>query len=948
MSVLVKPKSKASDIVGDANTRDYLLGTAADNLLSGAVTTTTMYLANPTDFDALEGLDGDDSYIVNNVLDTVIEQIGGGTDTVYSSVDYTLSAEVENIVAVGALGLTLTGNAKDNILDGSKSSFADTLAGAGGNDFYVLGKGDKVVETPVSGIDTISTATSVDLSGIDSATISGKPYIENVILTGLKTGQSIIGNTSANILTGNNRANTLTGGAGNDSLDNGGRAAGDSLEGGTGDDTYIIRNSLSDTITEKTNEGTDTVKTSVSYSLANVANVENIVLIGASAVNATGNELNNSLVGNGANNSLEGGAGNDTLNGGAGADTLNGGLGDDVYFIDNIGDSVFEAFSEGLDTINSSISYTLLDSDIEKLVLIGTFAIDATGIDGADTVLNGNEATNVLTGMNGNDVLNGNAGNDVLNGGSGNDTLDGGVGADVLTGGDGDDVYFIDNASDTINEQANAGLDTVNSTLSFTLSANSENLNLIGTSFINGTGNDLANVLNGNAGFNLLDGGIGADTLIGGSGNDTYVVDNANDVVTELINSGTDTINSSVTFTLRANVENLTLTGTAAIDGTGIDGLNNTLTGNNANNLLTGMNGNDTLNGGAGVDTLIGGLGDDFYSIDSADDKITELTNGGTDTVNSTASFILGDNVENLNLVGFTPINGTGNALANVIVGNSYTNILDGGSGIDTLTGGGGDDTYLVDNLGDTLMESSGAGTDTVNSSVTFTLGVNLESLTLTGIDNINGTGNSLANTLTGNSRDNILDGAEGNDILNGGSGNDILIGGLGNDVLIGGAGNNTLSGGADNDTISGDIENDLITGGAGADIVTTDLGHDIITVADGIIDSSLSFMDWYKDLTFTTGVNQDKIDFSTLPSVVNVSVSATTLTESALAIALNVKGAGFDSNKSGDVSAAVVTVGTNSYLAVDSNADNTFTAANDFIIQITGYTGILDISDFM
>ena len=276
-------------------------------------------------------------------------------------------------------------------------------------------------------------------------------------------------------------------------------------------------------------------------------------------------------------------AGNDTLDGGAGADTLVGGLGNDTYVVDNAGDVVVELVGEGTDTVQASINYTLGDN-VENLTLTGTDNLSATG----------------------------NALNNVIKGNAGDNVLDGGTGADTLVGSTGNDTYVVDNAGDITTEAAGAGTDTVLASLNWTLASNVENLTLTGTANLNATGNTLANVLTGNAGDNLLDGKAGADTMTGGAGNDAYVVDNAADVVVELAGEGTDTVNASVTTTLSANVENLTLTGTSAINATGNE-LDNVLTGNSGKNTLTGGAGNDTLDGGAGADSLVGGDGNDTY-----------------------------------------------------------------------------------------------------------------------------------------------------------------------------------------------------------------------------------------------------------------------------------------------------------------------------------------------
>jgi len=357
------------------------------------------------------------------------------------------------------------------------------------------------------------------------------------------------------------------------------------------------------------------------------------------------------------------------------------------------------------DTANQSVS------DVFKL----TFVVQ-------NLTVNGTSSADTLYGASGNDTITGQAGNDILYGQSGNDTLNGGTGNDTMYGGKGDDIYVVDSTSDTITENVNEGTDTVQSSVTYTLGNNVENLTLTGTTAINGTGNALNNTIIGNsaintltggAGDDYLDGGAGNDKLLGGLGNDTYVVDSTSDVITENANEGTDTIRSSVTLTLGNNLENLTLTGTTAINGTG-NALNNTIIGNSAINTLTGGAGDDYLDGGAGNDKLLGGLGNDTYVVDSASDTITENANEGTDTVRSSVTLTLGNNLENLTLTGTAAINGTGNALNNTIIGNSGSNVLNGGAGNDILDGLAGNDQFTGGTGADTVIYQLLMGSDAV------------------------------------------------------------------------------------------------------------------------------------------------------------------------------------------------------------------------------------------
>ncbi|MBW4577300.1 MAG: calcium-binding protein [Aphanothece sp. CMT-3BRIN-NPC111] len=258
-------------------------------------------------------------------------------------------------------------------------------------------------------------------------------------------------------------------------------------------------------------------------------------------------------------------------------------------------------------------------------------------------------------------------------------------------GGDGSDVYYVDIATDVVSETnalaSTGGIDKVNSSLAaYTLGANLENLTLIGTAAINGTGNALnntiignaaANTLNGGAGNDILNGGTGIDTLIGGGGNDIYVVENAGDVVSETSTLVTeiDTVQSSINYTLGANVENLTLIGTAAINGTG-NALNNTIKGNAATNILNGGTGIDTLTGLAGNDILVGGFGNDILTGGTGADSFR--FNAPTEGIDRIADFKLLDNdILQISAAGF------GGGLA---VGTLASNMFLSGSGATTAT----------------------------------------------------------------------------------------------------------------------------------------------------------------------------------------------------------------------------------------------------------------------
>lgn len=195
-------------------------------------------------------------------------------------------------------------------------------------------------------------------------------------------------------------------------------------------------------------------------------------------------------------------------------------------------------------------------------------------------------------------------GNDWIDAGAGNDYLDGGIGADTMIGGTGNDTYVIDNAFDTVAELANEGTDTILTSINLSqLPAHVENLTLTGNAAYSLTGNDLNNQLTGNSAANRIDGGLGADRMIGGGGNDTYSVDNAGDIVVEASLGGLDSISSSVSYAMPANVETMVLTG-SAVAALG-NSASNALIGNAAANVIGGGLGNDLLTAGAGNDQFV-------------------------------------------------------------------------------------------------------------------------------------------------------------------------------------------------------------------------------------------------------------------------------------------------------------------------------------------------------
>ncbi|MFJ4453020.1 peroxidase family protein [Pseudomonas sp. NPDC089392] len=480
-------------------------------------------------------------------------------------------------------------------------------------------------------------------------------------------------------------------------------------------------------------------------------------------------------------------------------------------------------FAQGNQQLRVIVRYTDGFGTLESLTSAATAAVTVP----AGVVLTGTNGANTLTGGAGNDVISGLGGNDTLNGLGGSDQLFGGVGNDILNGGDDPDL------------------------------------------------------LNGEDGNDTLNGGLGADTMIGGTGNDTFVVDNVGDTVTEALNGGTDLVQTSLaSYTLGANVENLTYTGSSAFTGTG-NALANTITGGAAN---------DVLNGGAGADRLVGGVGDDTYVVDDAGDVVVEATGAGTDLVRTTlASYTMANNVENLTYTGAGNFTATGNGLANIINGAAGNDTLNGDGGNDTLNGNAGNDTLNGDAGNDQLFGGLGA------------------------------------DRLSGGGGDDSLDGGDGNDTLLGDAGNDTLNGGAGDDSLDGGNGNDTLQGGDGNDTLFGDVGNDTLLGGAGNDFINGAAGND--TVLGGAGNDTMMATDGNDVFQFAAGFGNDLIinfDAIAAGGQDRLDITALNITAATFAASVTIADVGADT---------LVSIGATDSIRLVGVADATTVTAADFIL---------------
>ncbi len=605
VAVTVTTGTSAANTLTGSNGIDILVGAGGNDALNGLDGNDV--LVGSSGADSMLGGLGDDVYLVDNTADVITEAANEGVEQVISSVSYSLAANVENLTISGTTTLNGTGNNSDNVIVGGSGNNildglagADTMLGGLGNDTFVVDDAaDSVVEAASEGTDTIKSGLSFDLNTVTS--------VENLTLLGVANNNAT-GNAGANTITGNSGNNVLIGGAGADKLIGGGgddtyvvniSAAGavedaitantgldtvlvqgsyagaaktiiaataveiydisntgssllnltgnasdnvligndgnnvltggagiDSMLGGLGNDTYVI-DDLVDVVNEASDGGIDTIKSSISFNLNSVTNIENLALTGTANIDAVGDAGANTITGN---------TGNNVLIGGAGVDNLIGGGGNDTYIVNITDQGSLE------DTVTAK-------SGIDTLVIQGNYAGIVKTLTAASTIENYDiSATgNALLNVTGNGSNNQLIGNDAAN------QITGGAGIDTMSGGLGDDIYGVDNVSDSVVEVEGAGIDKVNSSVSFDLSThavNVEQLSLTGNALINATGNNSDNTLTGNAAANILLGNDGNDILIGGGGNDSLTGGTGADVfrfnATVNALSNVDTINDFV------------------------------------------------------------------------------------------------------------------------------------------------------------------------------------------------------------------------------------------------------------------------------------------------------------------------------------------------------------------------------------------------------------------
>ncbi len=594
----------------------------------------------------------------------------------------------------------LIGQAGDDLLDGGIGN--DRLFGGVGNDALYGGEGDDIL----LGFNPSNDGRSTLLAG----------ETDNDVLHGGNGHDTLYGALGQDTLDGGSGNDALLGEAGNDQLWGG--DGNDELQGGDGDDA-LMGEAGDDALFGQS--GNDTLR----------GGAGNDVILGFTAVNEVqqtlqagqtdddlvfGEDGDDDLRGGLGRDILDGGTGHDELQGGDGHDMLLGGYGDDRLFGQVGNDSLWGG--EGHDVL---VGFTA-SNEAQQALLAGQTDDDQVFGEGGNDDLHGFAGKDSLDGGTGDDLLNGGDGDDLLFGGDGFDELQGGQGSDQLVGGLGEDRMFGQVGNDTL-----WGGDGDDLLYGFTGTNEAKQSLTAGE-----TDDDL---LIGGAGSDILVAGIGSDTLHGGTGRDELQGNAGNDLLfgeegddNLFGQAGDDQLQGGegddflMGFTASNEAQQALAEGETD---------NDRLYGGAGSDTLVGAWGDDWLDGGAGADMMAGGAGNDTYVVNSVNDVAYEAEGEGHDVVYASTTRLLSAQVEDLHLLEGFAIHGTGNARDNLITGNGSDNILDGVTGADTMAGGHGNDTYYLDDAGDRVIEQAGQGTDTVQSSISHTLGEHLENLIL-------------------------------------------------------------------------------------------------------------------------------------------------------------------------------------------------------------------------
>lgn len=834
----------SSNINGTGNAlANAIQGNSGNNILDGG-----------SGNDTMAGGSGDDTYVVDVSNDVVTEFSNGGMDTVHlnNSGTYTLGDHIENLLLLSggsngtgnALANVLTGNAFDNRLQGAAG--ADTLIGNLGNDTLEGGNDDDVLLGGV-GNDTLIGGAGVDLlqgnEGNDQINLDNDLGRINLTTASLQYGASggtgadrfIVTNTTGNFA--GTFSSSLLGGQWTLQASN--LIADFDVAADLIDISAWINVRMFEQLLITQHMVGSTVVTTVAGGSG--ANSPYVTLVGVSAsqlgferfqfyrhgIDFYGDANNNIIIANSQDNLIDGRAG---------ADRMEGQGGNDTYVVDNVGDVVVETLNAGTDIVHSALSYEL-GANVENLLLTASSDINGTG----------NELSNSINGNGGNNTLRGAAGDDALAGNAGNDSLDGGHGADQMAGGSGDDIYWVESTGDRVTELLNGGLDRVHATITQVLGANVEDLVLMGSTHIDGVGNELANVLTGNDGNNVLQGGAGSDTLRGGLGNDTLRGEGGADLLYG--NDGADIID----LDNDVGVANLTAAPIVQYGAFGGAGADRYVLKNSNGDIAGTFAWSDA--GGQTILQASNLIADFDVSADVLDvrawivvrnisDLVIQQRVIGSQTVTTVSASAAAD-AAYLTLIGVTPAQLSaanfqffdsptdfwGDSASNNMVGNDQANVFHGSAGADRMEGRSGNDLYEVEDPNDVVVEIAGGGYDVVHSTAaSYVLGADVEELLMVGTNSFNATGSNVDNLITGNANTNVLSGGAGNDTLRGGvSGDDVLDGGAGNDRMEGGNGSTTYYVDAAADVV-------VETGTTGTDRVISSISYALGTTIENLV----------------------------------------------------------------------------------------------------------------